>query len=488
MPISRPGGRTSLGLFDRLPTSLFGPLASENRERLWELLVRLHDVFFGPDASFPPEDGYTHRTVTLEIERHLLTSSGWVDEVGAPSDISLSGRANQYLDRLITSGWLRQERVGARTFIVMPPIVQKLLELLQQFAEEGPPMVGGKVQVIYNNLLALESDPAEQARVLPEAAKEARALVASLAGIGVRVREMMERLTREESAGRFVAAFFKDYIAELYIRDYHDMRTQNHPLRHRHDIVRIAYRLRDEPGLRSVMLGSYAQMYRSRPSVEPEVLFERDIGRLLKFQDIQHYLDRVDDSVNRATRQALSYLSYKLRSHDRIETLIASTIAILTAPERDPEADVPTPFAPGMLFSEERLRPATRVVEEIAPPAMRRSTLSPEQRARAELWRAMTRARQVTRMQVREYARQHLPLGVRVAAHQLPIRQVSDLVLFMAFSRAAFLSDSLSAPALRHVPLMRTFHGLVFRLDAEHTSENDYMRVPWFEVERKGEL
>lgn len=488
MTISRAGGRTSLGIFDRLPADLFRPLASENRERMWELLVRLHDVFFGPDAALPPEDGFPHRTVTLEIERHLLSAPKWAEEAEAGAETTPQGRANQYLDRLIHSGWLRQEDLGVRHFIIMPPVVQKVLELLQQFAEEGAPLVGGKVQVIYNNLLAIEGDPEAQAHALPETAKQARALVASVAGIGVRVREVMERLAREETAGKFVAAFFRDYISELYIRDYHDMRTHNHPLRHRHDIVRIAYRFRDEPALRQTMLNAYARLYGSRLENDPEALFERDISRLLKFQDVQQYLDRVDDSVNRATRQALSYLRYKLRSHDRIEVVISNTIALLTSPERAADAEVPTPFAPGLLFSEERLRPPARTVEDIQPPVMRRQVLSPEQRARAELWRGMTRARQVTRMQVRRYAQRCLPAGTRVRADDLPVTEVSDLVMFMALSRAAFLTQKLSPSALRHVPLMTTFQGLAFRLEPGEITETPYIRVPRFYVERKGEL
>ena len=488
MTIIRSGGRSSLGIFDRLPAELFRPLGSENRERIWELLVRLHDVFFGPDASLPPEDGFPHRTITAEIERHLLETPQWAEDAEVRPDASPQERANQFLDRLINSGWLRVERIGVRKFIVMPPVVQKVLELLQQFAEEGAPLVGGKVQVIYNNLLALEADPEGQSQSLPETAKQARALVASLAGIGVRVREVMERLAAEETAGRFVTSFFRDYITELYIRDYQDMRTHNHPLRHRHDIVRIAYRFRDEPAMRRTLLDAYGRMYGSRQGMAAHELFERDIQRLLKFQEVQQYLDRVDESVVRATRQALSYLRYKLRSYDRIEVVIANTIAVLTSPERSAEAEVPTPFAPGLLFSDDRLRPPARSVEEIRPPMMRRMTLTPEQRARAELWRAMTRARQVTRLQVRSYALQHLPTGVRVPADQLQVREVADLVMFMAFSRAAFLSANLSPGALRHVPLMTTLHGLVFRMVPGEVTETEYVRVPRFTVERKGEL
>ncbi|WLT40288.1 DUF5716 family protein (plasmid) [Synechocystis sp. B12] len=467
---------------------MFRPLGSENRERIWELLVRLHDVFFGPDASLPPEDGFLHRTITSEIERYLLETPQWAEDSGTRPEASPQERANQYLDRLIESGWLRVERAGVRNFIVMPPVVQKLLELLQQFAEEGAPLVGGKVQVIYNNLLAVESDPAGQAQSLPETAKQARALVASLAGIGIRVREVMERLSNEESPGRFVASFFRDYIAELYIRDYQDMRTHNHPLRHRHDIVRIAYRLRDDIEMRRILLDAYSRIYRPGHGPTAHELFERDIQRLLKFQEVQQYLDRVDDSVTRATRQALSYLRYKLRSNDRIEVVIANTIAVLNSPERSGDTEIPTAFAPGLLFSEERLRPPARSTEEIRPPTMRRASLTPEQRARAELWRAMTRARQITRLQIRRYALAHLPVGVRVVADQLPVREVADLVMLMAFSRAAFLSARLSPAALRHVPLMATVSGLVFRLVPGELTETEHVRFPRFTIERRGEL
>jgi hypothetical protein len=236
------------------------------------------------------------------------------------------------------------------------------------------------------------------------------------------------------------------------------------------------------------MIDAYARLFGSRMDADPESLFERDIARLLKFQEVQQYLDRVDDSVSRATRQALSYLRYKLRSHDRIEIVIANTIALLTSPERSADTEVPTPFAPGLLFCEERLRPPARVMEEIRPPVMRRQGLTAEQRARAELWRAMTRARQVTRMQVRRYAHLHLPANTRVPAEELPIQDVSELVMFMAFSRAAFLSAKLTPGALRHIPLMTAFHGLIFRLEPGEVTQTQYIHVPRFTVERKGEL
>ena len=56
-------------LFSRVPPGLFGPLASPNREHYWQLLCRLFDEFFGPDAPIPPIHGLPRREVVAAIER-----------------------------------------------------------------------------------------------------------------------------------------------------------------------------------------------------------------------------------------------------------------------------------------------------------------------------------------------------------------------------------------------------------------------------------
>ena len=66
-------------------------------------------------------------------------------------------------------GWLRADRIGIKNFVSMPTTVQNFLELLRQFAEEGPQIIGGKVQLIYNQLEQVLADPAKQAGGFHEA-------------------------------------------------------------------------------------------------------------------------------------------------------------------------------------------------------------------------------------------------------------------------------------------------------------------------------
>ena len=99
-------------LFGVLPAGLFAPLASANRERYWELLCRLFEQFFGPDAPLPPSIGFQRREITAALENYLLTDDPWVDEAdsGDVPGASLTERANAIYERFRSTGWLRQER------------------------------------------------------------------------------------------------------------------------------------------------------------------------------------------------------------------------------------------------------------------------------------------------------------------------------------------------------------------------------------------
>ncbi|HET8900206.1 MAG TPA: Wadjet anti-phage system protein JetA family protein, partial [Rhodanobacteraceae bacterium] len=118
---------TTPPLFAVLPAGVFAPLASGNRERYWVLLCRLFDDYFGPDAPLPPSVGFQRREITGAIERYLLADDPWENEEGDAPGASLADRAGAIHERFRAAGWLRQERVGAREMVSMPPVVAQFL-------------------------------------------------------------------------------------------------------------------------------------------------------------------------------------------------------------------------------------------------------------------------------------------------------------------------------------------------------------------------
>ena len=94
-----------MNLFDRLPNGLFGPLTGRYNRRAWELLVRLSERFFGADCVPPYAEGYLHEQVTKEIERFLLDEQ-WEEESADAAATPINVQANQWLARLVETGWL----------------------------------------------------------------------------------------------------------------------------------------------------------------------------------------------------------------------------------------------------------------------------------------------------------------------------------------------------------------------------------------------
>jgi hypothetical protein len=468
---------TTIGLFDRVQGDVLRPLSGQNRARMWGLLVDLYDGFFGPDAALVPEDGFTHRTITRAIEDHLLTHSDWVEE-GVDPLTPASVRANLTMDRLIETGWLKEERIGVRNFIVMRPAVGKFLEHLKQYAEDGPADVGGSIQIIHNTLKEAERDPEGQAPAFRRAAKEARDLLAMLNNTHVRVREVMATLNTEASTAAYVRAFFDDYISGIFIRDYRDLRTTNHPLRNRHEVLRIVGDLRDDHDRRARLAAGYQKLLKTTDAEVIDLAMAKDFDRFKRFEDIELYLQRLDGGVTRATRQALAYITYRLRTRDRIERLIAqSAEAVVTCGEEL----IAAPWQIGTLFSERMLRePAIRRPPPPRVPIKKREPTI-EERALWNLQRLMVRNREVTGTAALEYLGRQFAGRQRLTSDQLLIGSIHDLVVFAALARVA-LHRARAGTSGSDIPLSRALKDYRITLEEGATTDNEFLTVPRFTV------
>lgn len=473
-----------MNLFDRLPSELFRPLTGTNQRQTWALLVRVYERFFGPEALPPQEEGFLQRDVTMEIERFLLECRDWTDEEGESGEEPVSSvQANLVLRRLTETGWLREERVGVRNFVSMHPTVTRLLETLHQFAVEGPQLIGGKVQMIYNQLRQVVEQPESQAQGFQSAAQEAVRLINTLNATAIRVRDILAELGRDHATEVFVRRFFSEYVSTLYVRDYRQLRTENHPLKHRWEIVSIVQSLRDDELKRAALLAGYAALPRGRHET-PAQMFEADIARFLRFMEIERYLDRLDNSVNEATRRSIAFLSYRLKTSDRMEFLIERSIAaVCEANERGlPVEGHLQP--PGQALCEERLR--SPVVRAVPPPrvALIRRPMTARERALFLLRRAMTRHRDVTPEALQRYLDRSMLTRTSITSDELTIESVEDACAYLVLSRLALLRRaSRGRRSLPHPLLKRAFIEVQF-IDSERTV-NDLVDSPRFAVSRR---
>lgn len=446
----RAGTSAATLLFERLPDRLFAPLASPNRHRYWVLLCRLHEKRFGPDAPLPPSHGFSVREITQDIEDELLTQDIWETEDGYSPETPISIRASQVFHRLEESGWLRLEKVGVEKRVTMRPTVSQFLTVLVSFAETGPVFLSGKIRSIDLNIQQVVEGKAE-GDTLSETAEQARNLLEHVRNTGTNIRDIMEALSAETTTAEYVRRFFSDYIEQVFIGDYRELRTREHPLSRRPQIIRAVEELSASETHRARLISWYEAKRCAGDRRKAELLFEKDIHRLLELNRIDEYLDRLDDEIRRANRRALAYLDYRLRSLRPVDHLVKQAIAAALTGNLPAISD---PFPPGEMISGDRLAEPRKAVDRAPPSSLRRERPSDAQVARAHIMLRAREARSMTPPKLAEFVVGRLSGADTVPSDSLALTTIADVRAYQALAGLglAMSSDSrrlqLSAAAM----------------------------------------
>ncbi|HUX82154.1 MAG TPA: Wadjet anti-phage system protein JetA family protein [Halothiobacillus sp.] len=427
---SRPGATSAATLlFERLPDRLFAPLASTNRHRYWALLCRLHEHRFGPDAPLPPSRGFGMRVITQDIEEELETQDAWDDEGGETPETPINIRALAVFARLHESGWFRVDQLGfGEKKVTMPPAVSQFLSMLVSFAETGPVFVSGKIQSIDANL-KMVADGSATGDVLSEAAEQARNLLVHVRNTSTIIRDLMDSLHQGVTTAHYVQRFFSDYIERVFIGDYRELRTHDHPLSRRGQILVRIDEIHSSQEHRKRLVAWYEEKRSPGDQEKAERLFERDIFRLSELQRIDEYLDRLDDEIRRANKRAHAFLNYHLRSLRPVDHMIRLAIESLLA-NGDPVLN--DPFAPGELIGADRLADPKKAVERAAPSPLRKTIISEEQLARAQLMLRARNARTVTAPALSAFVKTHLNGNEAINGQELKLNGVAEIRLYQS--------------------------------------------------------
>ncbi|WP_321781678.1 Wadjet anti-phage system protein JetA family protein [Burkholderia pyrrocinia] len=427
-------------LFERLPDRLFAPLASTNRHRYWALLCRLYANRFGPDAPLPPSHGFALREIVLDIEDELLTQDIWEAEEGYSPETPINVRALQVFHRIEEAGWLRLEKVGVERRITMRPAVSQFLAVLVSFAETGPVFLSGKIRSIDLNLQQIIEGKAE-GDTLSETAEQTRNLLDHVRNTGTNIRDIMESLSAEMTTGDYVRRFFSDYIEQVFIGDYRELRTKEHPLSRRQQIIRTVEELSSSDAHRNRLITWYETKRCSGDRQKAEVLFEKDIHRLIELNRIGEYLDRLDDEIRRANRRALAYLDYRLRSLRPVDHLVKQAIATTLS---DTAPALGDPFPAGDMVSGDRLAEPRKSIDRATPSTLRRQQPSAAQIARARVMLRARDARSITAPKLAAFVVNRLNGTQDVRSDALALATIEDVRAYQALAGVGLAMSSSS--------------------------------------------
>lgn len=416
-------------LFERLPDRLFAPLASINRHRYWALLCRLHERRFGPDAPLPPSRGFPTKIIIQDIVDALELQEAWDNEDSCVLETPVELRAAAIFNRFHDCGWFRMDQPRFEKRVTMQPAVSQFLTMLVSFAETGPVFVSGKIRSIDANL-QMVIDGNASGDSLAEAAEQARNLLEHVRNTGTNIRDLMESLHQDITTSQYVQRFFSDYIERVFIGDYRELRTREHPLSKRGQILAKIEFIRESEEQRKRLIAWYEAKRSPGDPKKAERLFERDIYRLSELQRIDEYLDRLDDEIRGANKRALAFLDYRLRSLMPTDHMVKLAIESLLECG-DPISD---PFSPGEIISEDRLAEPRKAVERAAPSSLRKIVVSDEQIARSRVMLRARSNRTVTPLGLSTYAKIQLDGKDVIGSEDLKISGILDVRMYQTLS------------------------------------------------------
>lgn len=422
-------------LFKRIPDTLLQPLASKNRNRYWHVLNQLHYQVFGPDAPLPPSRGHSMRFVTERIQDILLTIDMWDSDEGLTPDMSFDNRAQLVFYRLLDCGWFIRERYAGDYVVSMRPAVSHFLNMLCNFAERGPVFISSKIRMIDSGLNEIMQHKAH-GDTLNEVAMMSRDLLEHIRHTSTNIGDIMERLNLAETTSDYVRMFFSDYIEKVFIGDYRELRTTDHPLSRRPQIIHMIEELYHNDQHRDELITWFQQKHPPCKGDRHAAIeaYERNIFRLRELNRIDEFLDRLDEEIRKANKRALAYLDYRLRSLRPIDNLIKDTIESLS---NSTLTEIISPFGPELLISGNSLQEPRIRRERSAPMHLRRETPSKEQLAKSILYSKAREVRTVTPHKLAEFVQQHLQDRDSVDFYSLPISNNQELRCLQAITQWA---------------------------------------------------
>jgi hypothetical protein len=242
------------------------------------------------------------------------------------------------------------------------------------------------------------------------------------------------------ATGEFVRRFFDDYVQRMFIGDYKELRTREHPLARRQEILRVAAQVQQSEGIRERLIHWYLERQAGRDPRRAEAMFERDIEKVEELRRIDEYLDRLDDEIRRANKLALAYLDYRLRAVRPLDELIGHAIGAVL--RNGAKAAALAPFAPGECIGGERLASPRTESKRAAPADLRRQVMSAEQEARARLLLQARDRRTMSLPKLAAFVRKQLNGSGRVSSVAMVVDSIESVRALQVLCTVAAANSS----------------------------------------------
>jgi len=310
-------------LFDRLPATIFSPLASKNRRFHAALLMHLATNTFATPGHTPRKG-----EVIAEIADFIDTFSRFetYEDEEPPAPPGQDIRHYEAYRRLHESGWLLEIRDRYRRLVDLTPEGRLLLRDLTRIATGDSRAYGAAVLRVYDSLETAYRDPENRAQSLRNAADHAAEFDTHLRTITASMVRIEQELVETQTFGALMSAFFDQFVEKHLISDYATLFTENNPFRFQGRIREIGTQMRTD----YITVHRLATSYVREGLAVDEAAAQQQIhaqleGVLATFSKVELALDRIEDTRLRIERRVRTAISYMDRVNDTaIEDMVTT--------------------------------------------------------------------------------------------------------------------------------------------------------------------
>jgi len=382
-------------LFERLPPELFRPLTSCRKQLNWRILVRLYQTLF-EEEYLETEYGHDRALVINCIDAVLnqyvsLWQHDEIDDELAENTNDLRVRVNLIYYSLRDTGWLDEETRGLRKYVTMSPAVTQCLAALIELAEGRPLVVSGALKNMRATIMEINRDPTGQGDRLIELAKDASRFARHVNSVRGAIRDLYNAIQGNIPAREVVCTFFDEFLREIFIRDYANLKTTDNPLIVRSELLRIVSHLRYNEEKHGLLRASYQDLFPNITPEEANIRLEQDFTKLEQvFLNVDRQLDAVDQMKARYERRVDTVIDYATRTSHRLGKNLKSLIADIS--RLDDAITVKSPLIDLEVYGESRFPPERKARVSPTPTAVHKRKVSDKAKEKSARERASRRA------------------------------------------------------------------------------------------------
>ena len=321
-------------LFEKIPESLFVPLASPLKPIYWEALMVAFRLHLDPDRL---EIG--KESLLDQVEEHLWESGcepeepEAVGEDGEPANYSETRLfAWRVLRQLERCGWLEYEyHRDLGQVLRFPDYALYLLKALEEIARGERPRVQGLAYNVKQILTDAEQKENDPGFVLYQAKGAVAALVRELKLLAANIGRYVERAAEREEVRDLLALQMNEFWPKVVEPSYQRFKTSDNVLKFRVEILDRLEELANDP----LFVQEAAARVEVEDNLEPEQAKDRVYDWLedmsAEIRAIDDLIEEIDSRHARYVGLTLERIRHRLYRSESTETRLVEMIGRLAA-------------------------------------------------------------------------------------------------------------------------------------------------------------